>query len=159
MYKASYGYIRGNRNFTDELAMAASQTVKARSGHFVYFDGGAVTMCADGATAIDGAIDVPYDDTLEITDKRAVDISTESVYEIPIYATDGTTYATLTEARVVAAVGKAGAIKVSGDVQYLNMSDTDDVLIQTQKVLQVVGYNYTNKTAYVKINPAVCMVD
>lgn len=127
-----------------EMPVGASEVFKYKGGCFVEPDGsGRIEVCDDGdATAIG------YANTAERTasstegaDKVGVDVSYDTVYEIPAILNAGTVP---TDAALIAAVGETCDIKVVSNVQYANVDTTTD------SILLIVGYKVYGSTLGLK---------
>ena len=115
-----YGHVRGGvTKAGNSLVWAASQTVKARSGRFVYNNAGAITLCGDGADEILGFAE-EAEGTPATGAPASVIVDPTAVYRIPVGA--GTFAASM--------VGKTCDLKVTSNIQGADLAtSTDDVFI------------------------------
>lgn len=126
-----------------DVPVAASQTIYKRSGKFVKLDASERADLADsGDTELFGWAMVGGDFTSSSTaggSKISVDLRTEIIHEIPYDDT------TVTEAQLAAILGKTCDLIVTSGYQYVDIGESNE------DVVQIVGYNYTRKTAFVKM--------
>jgi len=142
----AYGQIAGPL-VTVQAPAAASQNFELKSGKFVYSSSGYMTIAATGADEIFGYALIG-DKTTGSTngdDTLTVNISTDAIYELPVDTA-------LTEAELIALVGKACDIVTTSNIQY---ADHD---AGTDNVLMIVGYRYYGsasgeQTLYVRMTP------
>lgn len=105
MKQLKYGWIRGGQSSTN-VVMAASQTLTAASGKFIYMNAGAATLCADGVGSIFGHLEA-HAHTPTVGDVLNAIIDLTAVFRIPINSGD---YA-------VGMVGDQCDISISSNVQ------------------------------------------
>jgi hypothetical protein len=148
MAKTKLGAVNEHaRQFSpNALPVYASQVFSAKSGRFVngQVQAGYITSAADGADYLMGAVDfVGTTSSTSGGTKLAVDVSTETIYEVPAWASAATT---VTQAIIDAYIGKACDLKVDTNIQYADYDTaTDDVLL-------IVGGSVADNCLYVKIN-------
>ena len=129
-----YGRRRGADTLRFLFPVGASEVFKQAGGSFVKTDGsGRVELAVAGETEIIGAVLLNADETASSTEgasKYVVDLSTESVYEIPIDTTSTAYAATM--------LGKAVDLIVNSNVQEVDLANSGE------GVLQIVGEGSKN---------------
>lgn len=132
-----YGQIAGG-HIAVPVAIAASQTITARSGKFVYMNAGAATLNVDGSTTVFGFLEAAAGSP-STGDLFNCIIDLTAVFRIPVNAG---TY-------VIGMVGDSCDISISSNVQgaQLNASTEDTLII-------VGGDAVNNYYVDVMMNPA-----
>jgi len=134
-----YGCINPENKTAVPVTMAASQTIVAASGKFVYMSDGSATLCADSTTYIFGWIETEADSSTSAEVRNCI-IDLSAMFRIPVNAG---TY-------VVGMQGDLCDISISSNVQGANLStSTENQLILAN------GDTTNNKWVDVMINPAV----
>ena len=127
------------------IPMAASAAFKALGGKFVTWDGtSTATISVAGDTQIFGWAAVNGDLTTSATagaDKVAVITDLNCVFELP-------SDAVFTAAQGLALIQKTCDLVVNSTIQQA------DIGASSTDVLKIVGFNVTDQTVYVTINPA-----
>lgn len=142
-----YGIVKGPQRFSILAPLAASQTLKALSGRFLFRASDDFREITAADATIAGFID--WVGTSSATAGATIvpmNNAADTIYELPYY--DGSNTATaLTATALDAIVNETCDLYVASNVQYANAgaSATDVILI--------VGGNLVNSTLYVKIAP------
>lgn len=146
--KIVYGAVAGIE-FTQkvqDMPVAASQVFSRLSGRFCYNNAGVMTV-SDSGTAVDAWAE-QNDMTSSSTSggtKIAFDISCMKIYEVPIHTDAGTAQ---TEANLQAVMFKTCDLVVASSIQKADIEESNE------DVITIVGYNVTNQTVLVHMNPA-----
>jgi hypothetical protein len=134
-----YGFIAGSDTPAVEVAMAASQVLADQSGHFVYMNAGAATLCVDAVAYIFGWVEGRAH-TPTVGDVLNCIISLDAIYRIPV---NSGTFA-------VGMIGDLCDLSVSASVQGAQLGASDENLC-----IVVNGDADNNNWVDVKVNPAV----
>lgn len=124
------------------FGITAAQNFEQRSGHFVKLASGLLTIAGSGDTELIGWAligDVTASSTAG-QDKCPVDMSLESVWEIP-------TDAVFTAAEALAFIGDTCDLITTSNIQMADIGEA------TEEVIQIIGYNVDRQTVYVRLNP------
>ena len=135
-----YGWIMGGKSAVP-VAIAASQTVMAASGRFVYMNDGAATLNEDGSTSIFGFLEY-QGSTTAVTTGTIINciIDLNAIFRIPI---NSGTYA-------VGMVGDYCDISISSNIQGAQL----DASVENTLII-VNGDADNNNWVDVRMNPAV----
>ena len=132
--------------FYIKCPVAANQTWKRRSGHFVYLSSNYVTIADSGTTQLFGVALIGKDWTGSSTagaDVVTVDTHPFHVWEVP--ARD-----TFTAANLASYIGDTCDLEVSSNIQYVdNGESSEDTVV-------IVGGDVDEQTLYVHMNPNAC---
>jgi len=147
MSKVKYGTIKSNhlQQYGAARPIAASQTFESKSGRFVKRDGSGNIQAVAGNSEEEllGAVDFVGDSGSSAGDTEApVQINPYVPVEMPVY--DGAVDASVSESDIESLIQTSAAINVSGDTQYVDISDTTDI----NQVLVIVGGDADENTLY-----------
>jgi len=132
--------------FYIKCPVAASQTFKRRSGHFVYLSSNRVNIADSGTSQLFGWALVGKDWTSSSTagaDKVTVDTYPFHVWEVP--ARD-----TFTAANLEAYIGDTCDLEVVSNIQYVDNGESNE------DTIVIVGGDVDEQTLYVHMNPNKC---
>lgn len=136
-----HGLVLGKQLLVGPIGVASSEAFVNNGGKFVKIDGsGHMTQAGDGDTTIAGWADVQAltaNATAGVT-KLNMDVSTESIYRIPVESGETVT---------TALRGQKCDIVISGGVQYANTSES------AEGTLCIVDVDTANNCVLVKMNP------
>ena len=117
-----YGWRKGP--VTDVVVtLTASQTIKAKSGRFVYQTSGAMTLNTDGSTRIFGFLDDIGDYTTVSGDRSNCNINLASVFRVPVIS--GT--------MAIGMIGDTTDLNISSNIQGVQLGAS------TENTVMVVG--------------------